>query len=124
MTAQGLEARTGPLDREPPDRCPPNCPHCLASANDREWFKERSHRRFRLRERLRGEFPTSDTHVLVEQLEPGFRYRQTCSFIDVLPPDTDEALARIEDLLVKGKVAVVQEGQITDFADYTLGYSA
>lgn len=65
----------------------PPSPVDLARHLDREWFRSHSHRSHRLRRAVTGEFPegSTDTWVVVRQLEPGVRQRLPFNALVQLP---------------------------------------
>lgn len=89
-----------------------------ASADDRQWFIERPDRRYRLRLRLTSELGSNDdtTHVLVTQISPGVRIRSVIRCLgEALPPDRDDQLARLAELLHAGELAYVLDGRVMGF---------
>jgi hypothetical protein len=68
------------------------------SEADRRWFAARSSRSFRLRKPARRELEMLGgrdcTHVLVEQVKPGFRLRRPVLIIGGLP-DSDTVLRKL-----------------------------
>jgi hypothetical protein len=82
-----------------------------AARDDAAWFAERPSRRFRLRQAVRAErrlYGPPTTHMLVEQKQPGVRFRHpACWTIPGPLPEDDAVLAR----LLAGAVMTGEEGR-------------
>jgi hypothetical protein len=86
-----------------------------ASADDRTWFATRPERRYRFRPRLPRELGAEDaTHILVVQLFPGARLRKPVCWCgsSAVPPDEDDQLARLADLIARGELAYIYLGRV------------
>jgi hypothetical protein len=95
--------------------------------NDAAWFREHPHRTHRCRPSLPGEphpgplDPTPPGHelaVLVRQIQPGLRIRQTFFHNLAVPiPDIDEIVHAMYDLAVRGREGESQSvGQVAELA--------
>jgi hypothetical protein len=82
-----------------------------AGAADAAWFAERPSRRFRLRQAVRAErrlYGPPTTHMVIEQKQPGVRFRRPVYWAVPGPlPDDDAVLAR----LLAGAVITGEEGR-------------
>jgi hypothetical protein len=82
-----------------------------AARDDAAWFAERPLRRLRLRKAVRAErllYGPPTTHMLVEQMQPGARFRRpACWTIPGPLPDDDVVLGR----LLAGSMFTDEEGR-------------
>lgn len=90
-----------------------------ASHEDAEWFAAKPERGYRLRPRQPGELGQGeDTHVIVIQICPGIRSRQTLHIAGALPNDDDAQLGRLAELTLLNEAAFIVNGHVLSLEEF------